>query len=182
MRIPGLGGEILKRAGGTPTNIPGAELFTALQTGTIDATEWVGPYNDLAFGLFRAASYYYYPGWHEPGTALEGIVNAEAMAALPPDLQSIVRVACKAANMDMFADFEAKNGEALARLVEEHGVDLRPFPDEVLAELKRATAEVVEEQVTNDAASARVWDSLSAFMDRVKPWTEVGSQSFVNRR
>ena len=67
MRIPGPGGEILKRAGGTPTTIPGAELFTALQTGTIDAAEWVGPYNDLAFGLFRAAKYYYYPGWQEPG-------------------------------------------------------------------------------------------------------------------
>ncbi len=80
MRIPGFGGEVLMRVGGTPVNIPGAELFTALQSGTIDATEWVGPMNDLAFGLFRAAKYYYYPGWHEPGTALEGIVNAEAYA------------------------------------------------------------------------------------------------------
>jgi len=89
MRIPGLGGEVLKRAGGTPVTVPGSELFTALQSGTIDAAEWVGPFNDLAFGLFRAAKYYYYPGWQEPGTGLEGIVNARSFAALPPDLRCI---------------------------------------------------------------------------------------------
>ena len=94
MRIPGIGGEVLRKVGGTPVNIPGAELFTALESGTIDATEWVGPMNDLAFGLFRAAKYYYYPGWHEPGTALEAVVNREAYEALPPDLQAIVEVAC----------------------------------------------------------------------------------------
>ena len=92
MRIPGLGGEVLRRAGGTPVNLPGGEIFTALQTGAIDATEWVGPYNDLAFGLHKAAKYYYYPGWHEPGTTLEAIVNKQAFDALPKDLQSIVRM------------------------------------------------------------------------------------------
>jgi TRAP-type mannitol/chloroaromatic compound transport system substrate-binding protein len=78
MRIPGLGGEVLRRAGGTPVNLPGGELFTSLKTGAIDATEWVGPYNDLAFGLYKAAKYYYYPGWHEPGTTLEALINKEA--------------------------------------------------------------------------------------------------------
>ena len=138
MRIPGIGGEVLRKVGGTPVNIPGAELFTALESGTIDATEWVGPMNDLAFGLFRAAQYYYYPGWHEPGTALEAIVNREALEALPADLQSIVVIACKAANMDMHAEFEARNGAALKTLIEEHQVDLRPFPDDVLAEMADA--------------------------------------------
>jgi TRAP-type mannitol/chloroaromatic compound transport system substrate-binding protein len=182
MRIPGFGGEVLKRIGGTPVNIPGAELFTALQNGTIDATEWVGPMNDLAFGLFRAAKYYYYPGWHEPGTALEATINAEAFNALPADLQSIVVVACKAANMDMFAHFEARNGEALKKLVDEHAVDLRPFPDDVLAELKRVSNEVIEEQAAADEMSGRVWASMTAYMEQVKPWTEIGSQYFVNRR
>jgi TRAP-type mannitol/chloroaromatic compound transport system substrate-binding protein len=182
MRIPGFGGEVLRRIGGTPVNIPGAELFTALQNGTIDATEWVGPMNDLAFGLFRAAKYYYYPGWHEPGTALEATINAEAFGALPPDLQAIVVMACKAANMDMYADFEARNGEALHTLVNEHNVDLRPLPDEVLSELKRASMEVLEEQAASDEMSAKVWASLKSFMDKVKPWTETGSQYFVNRR
>ncbi len=182
MRIPGFGGEVLKRVGGTPVNIPGAELFTSLQNGAIDATEWVGPMNDLAFGLFRAAKYYYYPGWHEPGTALEAVINAEAYASLPPDLQAIVEIACKAANMDMFADFEARNGEALRKLTQEHKVELRPFPDEVLAELKKASIEVIEEQAASDEMSGKVWASLTSFMEQVKPWTEVGSQYFVNRR
>jgi TRAP-type mannitol/chloroaromatic compound transport system substrate-binding protein len=182
MRIPGFGGEVLMRVGGTPVNIPGAELFTALQSGTIDATEWVGPMNDLAFGLFRAAKYYYYPGWHEPGTALEGLVNAEAYAALPPDLQAIVKYACQAANMDMFADFEARNGEALKTLVNEHGVELRAFPDEVLAELKRASAEVIEEQAASDPVSGKVWASYKAYMENARASTAVGSQYFVNHR
>jgi TRAP-type mannitol/chloroaromatic compound transport system substrate-binding protein len=182
MRIPGFGGEVLKRIGGTPVNIPGAELFTALQNGTIDATEWVGPMNDLAFGLFRAAQYYYYPGWHEPASSLETIINAEAFATLPADLQAIVVNACKAANIDMLSDFEAKNGQALKNLVEEHRVELRPFPDEVLAELKRASLEVIEEQAAADEMSGKVWMSMKSYMDQVRPWTEIGSQYFVNHR
>jgi TRAP-type mannitol/chloroaromatic compound transport system substrate-binding protein len=182
MRIPGFGGEVLKQVGGTPVNIQGAELFTALQTGSIDATEWVGPLNDLAFGLFRAAKYYYYPGWHEPGTTLEAIVNAEAYAALPPDLQAIVKYACQAANMDMFADFEARNGEALKKLVEEHQVELRAFPDEVLAELKKASIEVIEKQAAEDEMSGKVWSSLKSYMETVKKSTATGSQYIVDRR
>jgi len=113
MRIPGLGGEVLQRAGGTPVTIPGGELFTALQSGTIDATEWVGPYNDLAFGFYKVAKYYYYPGWHEPGTTMECMINKKAFNALPKDLQAIVLNACKAANMDMLAEFTARNNQAL---------------------------------------------------------------------
>jgi TRAP-type mannitol/chloroaromatic compound transport system substrate-binding protein len=182
MRIPGFGGEVLKKVGGTPVNIPGGELFTSLQSGAIDATEWVGPMNDLAFGLFRAARYYYYPGWHEPGTALEALVNKDAYDALPEDLQAIVTYACQAANADMYADFEARNGEALKSLVEEHDVELRPFPDDVLAELKRASREVIEELAASDAMAAKVWASLGAYIDRVKTSTAIGSQYFVDRR
>jgi TRAP-type mannitol/chloroaromatic compound transport system substrate-binding protein len=182
MRIPGVGGEVLTRLGGTAVNIPGAELFTALQSGTIDATEWVGPMNDLAFGLFRAARYYYYPGWHEPGTILEAIVNAEAYNALPPDLQQIVETACKAAAMDMYSDFEARNGDALQVLIDEHGVELRAFPDDVLAELKRVSMEVLDELAQVDEISGKVWTSMKAFTARVRRWTEVGEQYFLNRR
>jgi len=182
MRIPGLGGEVLKRVGGTPVNIPGAELFTALQNGTIDATEWVGPMNDLAFGLFRAAKYYYYPGWHEPGSVLEATINAEAFAMLPPDLQSIVVIACQAANMDMLSEFEARNGQALQTLIREHGVELRPFPDDVLTELRKVSFEVFEEQAADDPMSAKVWASMKSYMDQVRPWTAIGSQYFVNHR
>mgnify|MGYP001815152722 FL=1 len=182
MRIPGFGGEVLKKVGGTPVNIPGGDLFTSLQSGAIDATEWVGPMNDLAFGLFRAARYYYYPGWHEPGTALEAIINKEAFEALPADLQSIVVIACKAANMDMYSDFEARNGEALNTLVNEHGVELRAFPDEFLAELKRASNEVIEELAASDEMAAKTWTSLKAYMEKVNASTEIGAQYFMNRR
>ena len=99
MRIPGLGGEVLRRAGGTPVSLPGSEIFTSLQTGVIDATEWVGPYNDVSFGLHKAAKYYYYPGWHEPGPILETIINKEAWESLPEDLQMLIEIANRAVNL-----------------------------------------------------------------------------------
>jgi len=182
MRIPGFGGEVLKQVGGTPVSIASSEIFSALQNGAIDATEWVGPMNDLALGLFEAAKYYYYPGWQEPASALEMIINAEAFATLPADLQAIVVNACKAANIDMLSEFEAKNGQALKNLVEEHHVDLRPFPDEVLAELKRASLEVLEKQAAADDMSGKAWASMKSYMDQVRPWTEIGTQYFLNHR
>ncbi|MGD9264277.1 MAG: TRAP transporter substrate-binding protein [Lysobacterales bacterium] len=182
MRIPGLGGEILKRAGGTPTNIPGAELFTALQTGTIDATEWVGPYNDLAFGLFRAARYYYYPGWHEPGTALECMVNKDAWGMLPDDLKAVIEIACQAAVMDSLSEFTYKNGQALERLVNEHGVELRRFPDEVLEHLGEISGELMEELSGEDAMFARIYESFRAFRKIVNPWTDISDRTVLNLR
>jgi TRAP-type mannitol/chloroaromatic compound transport system substrate-binding protein len=180
--MPGLGGEVLRRVGASAVAISGGEIYPALQSGAIDATEWVGPLNDLALGLFRAAKFYYYPGWQEPGSALEGLVNAEAYAELPPDLQAIVRYACQAANQDMYAEFEARNGEALRTLVEEHGVELRQFPGEVLAELKRASMEILAEQAAADPMSAKVWASQKSYLETVRAWTAVGSQSLVEHR
>ena len=113
---------------------------------------------------------------------VEATINAEAFNALPPDLQAIVVTACKAANLDMHAQFEARNGEALKKLLDEHAVELRPFPDDVLTELKRASIEVIEEQAAADEMSGKVWTSIKTYMEQVKPWTEIGSQYFVNRR
>jgi len=182
MRIPGLGGEILRRAGGTPTNIPGAELFTALQTGTIDATEWVGPYNDLAFGLFRAAKYYYYPGWHETGTALECMINQEAWESLPADLQAIVRVACQAAVMDTLSDFTYNNGVALKRLIDEHGVELRRFPEEVLNHLGTISDDLMHEMAGEDELIGRIYTSFQAYTKIVRPWTDISDRTLLNLR
>lgn len=182
MRIPGPGGEILKRAGGTPTNIPGAELFTALQTGTIDAAEWVGPYNDLAFGLFRAARYYYYPGWQEPGSGLECMINKAAWDSLPADLQAIVKTACQAAVMDSLSDFTYNNGVALKRLIDEHGVKLRRFPDEVLKQLSVISAEFVRELSNESELMGRIYDSFHSYMDIVRPWTAISDHALLNLR
>ncbi len=182
MRIPGLGGEVLKRAGGTPVNLPGGELFTALQSGTIDATEWVGPYNDLAFGLYKAAKYYYYPGWHEPGTTLEAIINRKAFNALPKDLQAIVLTACRAANDDVLADLTAHNNAALHTLTTQHKVQLRRLPDPVLAKLKQLSDEVVAEVAKKDPLSQKVYDSYRQFRDQAIAWGRIADLAYLQAR
>ena len=182
MRIPGPGGEILKRAGGTPQTIPGAELFTALQTGIIDATEWVGPYNDLAFGLFRAAKYYYYPGWHEPGTGLECMINQKAWETLPADLKVIVEVACQATVMATLSDFTFNNGVALQSLLNEHGVQLRRLPDEVLGRLREISDELMSEMAGESELMGRIYASFMAYYDIVNPWTAISDRALLNLR
>ncbi len=182
MRIPGLGGEVLKRAGGTPVNLPGGELFTALQTGAIDATEWVGPYNDLAFGLYKAAKYYYYPGWHEPGTTLECFVNKRAFETLPEDLRSIVLGAARVANQDMLAEYTARNNDALETLLTEHRVRLHRFPDDVLQALRGLSQEVVADLAQKDPFARRVFDSYAAFRKKVMAWEDLSERAYLNAR
>lgn len=182
MRIPGLGGEVLKRAGGTPVQLPGSELFTALQTGAIDATEWVGPYNDLAFGLYKAAKYYYYPGWHEPGTILECFVNKEAYNKLPADLQAIVFNATRVANHNLQLEYIARNNQALKTLVEQHGVIVRRLPDDVLDQLRVLSEEVVNEIAGKDSFSRRVYESFLKFKKDVIAWQDISERAFLNTR
>jgi TRAP-type mannitol/chloroaromatic compound transport system substrate-binding protein len=182
MRIPGLGGEVLRRAGGTPVGMPGTEIFTSLQSGVIDATEWVGPWNDLAKALYKVAKYYYYPGWHEPGTTMECMLNQAAFAALPADLQSIVMTACKAVNIDMTAEFTARNNTALQTLVNEHHVDVREFPRPVLDKLRELSAEVVAELAGQDELSARVYESYRQFQQQVVAWHDISERTYLNVR
>jgi len=182
MRIPGLGGEVLKRAGGTPVNLPGGELFTSLQSGVIDATEWVGPYNDLAFGLYKAAKYYYYPGWHEPGTTLEAIVNRQAFEALSPDLQAIVRAACRVANDEILVEYVARNNDALETLKNEHHVDVRRLPDDVLARLRALSEEVVQELADSSPEARRIYESFRNFRDKVFAWTDISERAYLDSR
>lgn len=179
MRIPGLGGEVLKRAGGTPVLKAASEVFTSLATGNIDAAEWVGPYNDLAMGLYKAAKYYYYPGWHEPGTNLEAIVNKRSYEALPADLQAIVTEACHASNQAILADFTAKNNESLKVLVEEHQVQLRQLPDDVLKTLKSIADEVVTESVAGDEIGQRILSSYQTFKSQVRAWHEISEFAYT---
>lgn len=182
MRMPGLAGEVLQRLGGVPVSMPGGEMFTALQTGAIDATEWVGPYNDLTLGLQDIAKYYYYPGWHEPGPTLEAIVNADAWAELPDDLKAMVEVASQAINDDMLAEFTARNNAALRTLVDDHGVELRKLPDDVLAAFKRESAIVVRESIGDDELSQRVYDSYMGFLEEVSAYHEIAEKAYYNAR
>ncbi|MDF2176789.1 TRAP transporter substrate-binding protein [Aliiglaciecola sp. CAU 1673] len=182
MRMPGLGAEVLKKVGAVPVALTGGEIFTALQTGAIDATEWVGPYNDLAFGLHKAADYYYYSGWHEPGTMLEFIVNEQAYNALPADLQTIVEVATKAVNQDMLDEYTAKNNEAMAALRDQHKVDIRPLPDDVMQALYAASEEVMAEQVAQDPQFAKVYASYQAFLNKASRYHSLSEQEYYKNR
>ena len=182
MRIPGIGGEVLSRAGGVPVVLPGGEIFTALQTGVIDATEWVGPYNDLAFSLHTAAKYYYYPGWHEPGPTLEAFVNKDAWEALPPDLQAMIEVATQAINEDMLSEFTARNNAALDTLINEHGVQLRRLPDDVIAALRASSKEVVAEIAEADPLAKRIYESYMAYLEDVRRYHSISEQAYMNLR
>ncbi|MDC0362058.1 TRAP transporter substrate-binding protein [Halioglobus sp.] len=182
MRIPGLAGEVFAAAGGTAVRIAGGELYTSMQTGVIDALEWVGPYNDLAFGFQEVAKYYYYPGWHEPGAMLEFIVNQKSLSALPHDLQAIVKYAARAVNQDMLDEYTARNNNALKSLIEEHGVQLRRLPDDVLLALWQGTQQVIDKLVATDPMAAKVYDSYSAFYNGVRNYHHISEQSYINTR
>ncbi len=182
MRIPGLAGEVFSGAGGEAVRIPGGEIYTALQTGVIDAVEWVGPYNDLALGLHEIAEYYYYPGWHEPGAMLEFTVNQKALASLPEDLQAIVRHASRAANQDMLDEFTARNNRALREMIEVHGVKLRRLPDEVLEALYAGSQQAMAKLVADDPVAAKVQQSFAAFLRDVRAYHEISEQGYINAR
>ncbi len=182
MRIPGLGGDVITRAGGISVTMPGGELYTSMQTGVIDATEWVGPYNDLAFGFHQVAKYYYYPGWHEPGPILELIVNKDAYATLPADLKAIVETAARAVNQDMLDEYTARNNTALVELVETHGVDVRKLPDEVIAELSRLSDEVLAELATDSEIAQRIAESVAAFKQQAMAYHGISEEAYYNAR
>ena len=160
----------------------GGEIFPSLQSGAIDATEWVGPYNDLAFGFYKAASYYYWPGWHEPGTVLETFVNRKAYEELPRDLQAVVEQATKAAYNDMFSEFTARNNAALVELVQKHKVKLRKFPDSVLEKMADLSLEVVAEAAKADPASRAVFESFDKFRAQSSNWNRIGEAGFSAAR
>ena len=182
MRLPGLGGEVLKLAGGTPVTLPGGEIYTSMQSGAIDATEWVGPYNDMAFGLYKVAKFYYHPGWHEPGSTMEAMINKDAFNELPTDLQVIVRAACRVANQDMLADYTAKNNQALQTLINKHKVELRQYPDDVIKKLHALSNEVVSKVGEHDELSKKIYQSFIEFKANVMQWSEVGEQGFMKAR
>ena len=182
MRFPGLGGEVFKRAGGIPVNIPGGELYTAMQTGTIDAVEWVGPYNDLAFGFHQVAKYYYYPGWHEPGSMLEFLININAWKSLPKHLQVIVESAAKAVNQDTLDEYTARNNGALQELTEVHDVQLRKLSDDVIAEFKIISHQILEENAANDETVNKIYQSYNKFKEEVSAYHRISEDAFIEVR
>lgn len=181
IRMPGLGGEVLARLGATSVNLPGGEVFTALQTGAIDATDWVNPYNDLAFGLHKAARYYYYPGWQEPQAVLELLVNQKAFDSLPADLQVILTEATRAASRDMLDDYTYNNALALEQL-KQQGVELKRFPDEVLVAMREHSEQVLGQLAEQSELNGRIWASMKAFQAQVGPMHEISEKELYNWR
>jgi len=180
MRIPGLGGKVIAKAGGTVVLLAGSEIFTSLERGVLDATEWVGPLHDLRMGFYQAAKHYYYPGWQEPGTCLDVMFNKTMFMALPKHLQAILKTAAAETNMKSLCEFEARNGAALEELVIKHNVQLKRFPEKVLADLRVLAREVVAEEAAKSPLASRVAASFDKFQKQWGTWADVSSRSYFD--
>ncbi|MBD1916971.1 MULTISPECIES: TRAP transporter substrate-binding protein [Cyanophyceae] len=177
MRIPGLGGQVMSKLGVTVQTLPGGEIFQALQTGAIDAAEWVGPYDDEKLGLNKVAQYYYYPSWWEPGSTLEVQINLDQWNQLPEVYQQIVRTAAFEANLEMLARYETRNNEALQRLVDD-GVQLREYSAEIMTAAQEATFDLYDEFAASDADFKTIYDDWRGFRDRIYAWSQLNQGAF----
>jgi TRAP-type mannitol/chloroaromatic compound transport system substrate-binding protein len=178
MRIPGLGGQVMAKLGVTVQNLPGGEIFQALQTGAIDAAEWVGPYDDEKLGLNKVAKFYYYPGWWEPGPTLEVQINLNEWNKLPPVYQAAATTAAFEANAIMLARYDARNNESLQKLLAA-GVELRPYSAEILAAAETAAFALYDEFAAKDADFKGVYDNWKTFRDRIYAWNNLNEGSFT---
>lgn len=182
-RTVGNNARVLQKLGVTAVSLPAGEVFPALQSGAIDAAEYVGPYNDLALGLYQICKYYYAHGYQEPGASEQLVVNEKAWQSLPPDLQEIVKIAAEAGNNDIMAEFTARSGPSMHTLVEKHGVILKPLPEDVLIALGEKSNEVLNEHyASGDAMTRKIIDAFLKFRAEIIPWTRVGEQAYLNSR
>ncbi len=180
MRIPGLGGKVFAKAGGTVTLTPGGEIFTNLERGVIDASEWVGPYHDHRLGLPKAAKYYYSPGWHEPGTVLEIIHNKKVFDALPKHLQIILDACAAQTNVWQLSEFEANNGEYLQKILSNGRTELLQFSEEIMNTMRKLAKETVAEEAAKDPQSTKVNEAFNAFKKRVGGWAQFSEAAYHN--
>ena len=182
MRIPGLGGEVFAKLGGNPQNIPAADLFTSLQSGVIDALEWVGPWNDMALGFHRVADYYYGPGFHEGGPMLELMINKQAYEALPTELQLIVKGACATENQLMLSEYVANNARSFAELQKVEGLQILPYPDDVLKAFFDEANATLADTANLGEINKRIYESFAAFRKRVMDMGAVMEYPFLKGR
>ena len=181
-RMPGIGGEVLRRLGAAVVNLPGGEIFPALQSGAIDGTEWVGPWNDLAFGFYKIVKNYYFPGFHEPGTALSAGFNRQKWEGLSTSEQQLIASACAAENDVGLAEFNARNGASLEVLVQKHGVQVRRFSNQLLNQIGKLAGEVVAEVGTSDATTRKIYESFLKSRKASIGWSKLGDQAYWNAR
>lgn len=181
-RMPGLGGEMIRALGAVPSLVPPPEIITALQSGTIDATEFLGPWSDLAAGFYKAAPYYYWPGLHEPNGTGEAIVAVTAWAALPADLQAVVANACRAEAAYALAEAEWQDQAALEVLVAQHGVQLRRFPEDLQRAARTVAEDVLAAFEAMGGIEQRIYRSFRAMQERAVKWSRISSQAFLEAR
>lgn len=179
MRIPGIGGQILSRLGVVPQTIAAGEIYPALEKGTIDATEFVGPYDDEKLGFYKVAKHYYYPGWWEGSAGLSFFVNQKQWQDLPDPYKAAFEIAAAEANLSMLADYDAKNPPALLRLVQ-HGVKLHPFPQDVMTAARKVALEIYEEESAKNPVFKSLYREWKKFADPSRQWFKLAEASFAN--
>ena len=182
MRIPGLGGDVLAKLGASPVSLPGSQIYENLVSGAVDATEWVGPFNDFFMKFYEAAKYYYYPGMHEPGSQTALGVNKSWWGTLSKTDQEIIKAACAEENGMQMSETNAKNGEFLERLIKEQGVELRRFNDDIYDSFGEAAEEVFAEVREHSDLAARIHDSFAKARSSVGAWTGLSDTAFTTQR
>jgi TRAP-type mannitol/chloroaromatic compound transport system substrate-binding protein len=179
MRITGLGGKVLAKAGGTIVLLAPGEIYTSLERGVVDAAEFIGPVHDVRLGFHNAARHYYWPGWHEPAACNELMINARAWDGLSEDLRAIVRAAVSDYDHWALAQFEAQNAQVLAQLAANPKVEILSLPDDVLRELRKLSRATLEEEAAKDPAVKRVYEAYLQFGARMEPWSKVTEEAYL---
>jgi TRAP-type mannitol/chloroaromatic compound transport system substrate-binding protein len=182
MRIPGLGGKVYAKYGTSVVLLPPGEIYTALERGVIDATEWVGPHDDMKMGFQQAAKFYYYPGWHEPGTTGEFVFNKKAFDALPADIRAALDYSTQALNTVEFMEYFTRNAQGLKRLQSEFKgkVDMVRLPDPMLKEFKKTATEVNKEESEKSPMARKVYASYTKFQDLIGDWSMISEGSYYS--
>lgn len=182
MRIPGLGGDVMAKLGASPVSLPGGQIYENLVSGAIDATEWVGPWNDEIMKFYEAAKFYYYPGMHEPGAMLAVSMNKKWWDALSTADQLLIEAAASMENDVMMAEYNAKNGAALASLLKNHGVKLRQFSDDVYDSFGEAADEVFDDVQKHSPLAKEIHESFVQSRTDVGAWAKISDQAYVQQR
>ena len=179
MRIGGFAGQVIKKLGAVPQQIAGGDIYPALEKGTIDAAEWIGPYDDQKLGFNKVAKFYYYPGWWEGGPQISLYINKKAWDSLPKEYQAIVQIAAADAHVEMMADYDGKNPTALKQLIA-GGAQLRPFPKEVMDACYKAALQLYEETSAANPTFKKIYDDYRKFMNDSNLWFRIAEAQYSN--
>jgi TRAP-type mannitol/chloroaromatic compound transport system substrate-binding protein len=182
MRIPGLGGKVIDALGGSAQLLGGKDIMPALTSGTIDATEWVGPWNDLAFGFYKVLKHYHFPGFHEPGATLSLGISAKLWGGMSKTDQLLFETCAHAENNYDLAEFNANNSAALHTLLTKHGVKLHEFPDEVFKAMGEASKDVLSAAGNSSPIAKKIYESFLAFRKNAVGWSKLSDQAYMQKR